>query len=46
MDGLIQPLRIGEGLVGEVAAFQVPPDDLNVVEFGRILGSHSTVSQC
>ena len=37
---------VGEGLVGEVMGLEVAPDRLDVIEFGRVFGSHSTVSQC
>jgi len=33
MDGCIEGVCIGEGLVGEVMAFEVTPDTLNVIEF-------------
>ena len=45
MDGAIEVLGVGEGLVGQMMRFEVVPDNLDVVEFGRVLGSHSTVSQ-
>jgi hypothetical protein len=38
VDGLIKGFKCCEGLMGEMAAFQLTPGDLDVVEFGGILG--------
>src|SRR5271166_2720057 len=38
VDGGIEDLSIGEGMVCEVVSFQFAPDDLDVVEFGRVFG--------
>jgi len=38
VDGAIAGLRIGECLIGEIPALQVPPDDLDVVEFSGVFG--------
>ena len=47
MDGSIEVGGVGEGVVGEIVRFEIVPDNLDVVEFGRVfLRSHSTVSQC
>jgi hypothetical protein len=36
MNGYVESGCIGEGLVGEVVAFKIAPDRLDVIEFGRI----------
>ena len=36
MDGAFKSVWIGKGLVGEMTSLEVTPDDLDVVEFGRI----------
>ena len=36
LDGAIEVIRAGEGLVGEVMPLQVPPDPFNVVQFRSI----------
>ena len=36
MDGLVEGGGVGEGLVGEVMGFEVAPDRLDIVEFGRV----------
>jgi hypothetical protein len=36
VDRVVKDIRIGEGLVSEVAGFQIAPDDLDVVEFRRV----------
>lgn len=38
MDGLVERGDVGKGLMGEVMRLEVVPDDLDVVEFGRVLG--------
>ena len=38
VDGAIEVLGLGEGLVGQMMRFEIVPDDLDVVEFGRVLG--------
>ena len=38
MDGLFERGGVGEGLVGEVIGFEIVPDRLDIIEFGRILG--------
>ena len=38
MDSLVKRGSISEGLMGEMMRLEVVPDDLNVVEFGRIFG--------
>ena len=36
MDGLVERVGVGEGLVGEVMGLKIAPDRLDVVEFGRV----------
>ena len=36
MDGLIEVGGVGEGVVGEIVRFEIVPDNLDVVEFGRV----------
>src|SRR5208282_3082120 len=36
MDGSIEVGGVGEGVVGEIVRFEIVPDNLDVVEFGRI----------
>jgi hypothetical protein len=36
MDGLVERGGIGEGLVGEMVSLKVAPDELDIVEFGRV----------
>ncbi len=38
MDRLIERADVGEGLMSEVMGLEIVPDDLDVVEFGRIFG--------
>src|SRR5215211_756836 len=38
MDGAIQGLGVSKGLVGQMMRFEIVPDNLDVVEFGGILG--------
>ncbi len=45
MDGLVERCDVGECFMGEMMRFEVMPDDFDIVEFGGVLGSHSTVSQ-
>ena len=36
MDGSIEVGGVGEGVVGEIVRFEIVPDNLDVVEFGRV----------
>jgi len=36
MDGLVEGVDIGEGLVSEVIGFEIMPNNLDVVELGRV----------
>ena len=36
MDGLVERGGVGEGLVGEMMSLKVAPDELDIVEFGRV----------
>ena len=36
MDGGVEGFGVGECLVGEMMGFEIMPDDLDVVEFGRV----------
>jgi hypothetical protein len=38
VDGSVESLDIGEGLVGQMMRFEIAPDNFDVIEFGRILG--------
>ena len=38
MDSLVEDVWIGEGLVSEMAGFQIAPNDLDVVEFRGVFG--------
>jgi hypothetical protein len=38
MDGAIESCGVGESLVSQMMGFEIMPDNLDVVEFGRILG--------
>ena len=38
VDGLVECVGVGEGLMGEVMGLEVAPNRLDVVEFGRIFG--------
>ena len=38
MDRLVERGDVGEGLMGEVMSLQIVPDDLNVIELGRVFG--------
>ena len=38
MDGLVERGGVGEGLVGEMMGLEVAPDELDIVEFGRVFG--------
>ena len=45
MDGLVESVGVGEGLMCEMMDFEIAPDALDIIEFGAYFGSHSTVSQ-
>jgi hypothetical protein len=45
MDGVVEVIDIGEGLMREEVAFQIAPGSLDVVELGSVFGSHWMVSQ-
>ena len=38
MDRLVKRVDVRESLMGEVVRFEIVPDDLNVIEFGRVFG--------
>ena len=38
MDCLVEGVRVGEGLVGEMMRLEVAPDEFDVVQFGRVFG--------
>ena len=38
MNGPVEIVGVGEGLVGRMVGFEIAPDELDVVEFGRVLG--------
>ena len=38
MDGAIERVGVGEGLVGEMMGFEIVPDNLNVIELGGMRG--------
>jgi hypothetical protein len=38
VDGLVEDLCVGEGLMGEIMGFEVAPDGFDVVEFRRVFG--------
>lgn len=38
VDGLVEDVCAGEGLMGEIVGFEVAPDGFDVVEFGRVFG--------
>ena len=38
MDGLVERVGVGEGLVGEVMGLEVAPDRLDFIEFGGVFG--------
>jgi transposase len=38
VDRLVERVDVGEGLMGEVMRFQIVPDDLDIIEFGRVFG--------
>ena len=38
VDRLVERVDVGEGLMGEVMRLQIVPDDLDIIEFGRIFG--------
>ena len=38
VDGMVEGIGIGEGLVGEVVCLEVAPDAFDVVQLGSILG--------
>jgi len=38
VDGTVERIGVGEGLMGAVMGFEIVPDQLDIVEFGRILG--------
>ncbi len=37
MDCLFERGDVGEGLMGEMMRLEIVPDDLDIVEFGRVL---------
>ena len=38
VNGPVEVVGVGEGLVGEMVGFEIAPDGFDVVEFGRVLG--------
>lgn len=38
MDSLVEKRWVSEGLVRQMTSLQITPDDLDVIEFGRIFG--------
>ena len=46
VDRLIEVVSIDERLVCKMVCLEVVPGSFDIVQFGRIFGSHSTVSQC
>ena len=38
MNGAVQSVSVGKGLMGEVVRFQVVPDKLDVSQFRRVVG--------
>ena len=38
MDGLVECVVVGAGLMGEVMRLEIAPDSLHVIEFVRVLG--------
>jgi hypothetical protein len=38
VDGAVEAIDVGEGLMRKVARFQVAPDDLDVVQLGGVFG--------
>ena len=46
VDRLVECVSISKGVMGEMMRLEVVPHELDVVQFGAYLGSHSTVSQC
>ena len=38
VDGSIEIVGVGEGLVGQMMGFEIAPDGFDVVEFGRVFG--------
>ena len=38
VDSAIKRFDIGERLMGQMTCFEIVPDDLNVIEFGRVFG--------
>ena len=38
MDRLVERGDIREGLMGEVVRLEIVPNDLNIIEFGRVFG--------
>ena len=38
MDGAIERVGVGEGLVGEMMGFEIVPDNLNVIKLGGVFG--------
>ena len=38
MDGTIESLGVGEGMVGLMVGFEMVPHNLDIVEFGRVFG--------
>ena len=45
MDGGIEMPDIAEGLLSQVVPLEVAPGALDIVQLGRVPGSHSTLSQ-
>ena len=46
VDFAVAGFGIGKCLMGQIMRLEIAPDNLDVIEFRRVLGSHSTVSQC
>ena len=38
MDGAIESVDVGEGLVGQMVRLEIAPDNLDVVELGGVFG--------
>ena len=38
MDGAVEGVGVSERLMGQMTCLEIVPDDLNVIEFGRVLG--------
>jgi hypothetical protein len=46
VDFVVEGFGVGERLMDQMMLHEIVPDNFDVVEFGGILGSNSTVSQC